>query len=823
MIGVATPIISSLPHHTAATQSTYKVLAGKYIDFKKTPAIFLFSESQDPNAFFSPVSEYQDRPKLDRSSDSRQDSVVYTPNPYETPIICVNRGLIDMVDNLDQLDYVLAHELTHFIIRNYGINGNSKGEEEIADLHAIDLMYDAGGDPKQSLIMADKISAYVKKKKDENRGHGRNAEEEGLNWSEIFNVHMTHTNRKSAIEASLTRISHLIDERTPSNIDKTVFNANYDDPIDAHLRDIDYAQKAPLEKLKALVDMVDIFSEDAPDETSIREQIDELGYETPEGFVSEEKLKILKLKQRRSDLWYSKGYFSGKVIEPKYKQKIACLSEEVFNDLYREQMEQNKLEPKKDEYEREFYPEDKLDTAPAIIYLQDKAYKHIKRHGYPDHGDMNYHDASSMLYSYFYNFFMSKMPRDKEEKYEDNAPAATPKVIDDINAVKLQIRNAQTKKELRKAIKKFKSLNKILNDFEELNDRERGGYHNKLENLSLFTRHSSFSFGISYEAQRIYSKEDKVPNGSVVTWNNLIKIAKDGKKAKKLVVQILKDNGIIDYRLTHDLPYVRMGDTTYKVNENGVLLPEKIESYELEFALHRDDVLAAYEYIKSYFEHENDYVQNICGEVSDLKEASFTERKMVDGYPSRLSNGQETTYALVEAFNSLPSDRDFSNRHVLSAIPSSYKRSNRMPACDKNGRLKITETLFEYTNPIFQKYFEENFQKTVQTQKHEQQEKLFETAFGVITQLPSMWINSSEKYIASNKEFIDFQNTFDGQQLNKEQEEHYNKLRLKTHFDRQLRESIYSVIVAYTFGVFESGHGRSDNISKITSEQKKHC
>jgi len=127
--------------------SRAKALAGKYIDFAKTPAIFLFSESQDPNAFFAPVSEYQDRPKLDRSSDSRQDSVVYTPNPYETPIICVNRGLIDMVDNLDQLDYVLAHELTHFIIRGYGINGNSKGEEEIADLHAIDLMYDAGGDP----------------------------------------------------------------------------------------------------------------------------------------------------------------------------------------------------------------------------------------------------------------------------------------------------------------------------------------------------------------------------------------------------------------------------------------------------------------------------------------------------------------------------------------------------------------------------------------------------------------------------------------------------------------------------------------------------
>jgi len=81
-----------------------------------------------------------------------------------------------------------------------------------------------------------------------------------------------------------------------------------------------------------------------------------------------------------------------------------------------------------------------------------------------------------------------------------------------------------------------------------------------------------------------------------------------------------------------------------------------------------------------------------------------------------------------------------------------------MSVCYKNGRLKITEILFEYTNPIFKKYFGENFQETVQAQKQTQQEKLFETAFEVIKQLPSMWINASAKYDISNKEFIDFHN-----------------------------------------------------------------
>ena len=185
--------------------SRAKKLAGKYIDFDKTPVTFVFSEREDPNAFFAPISKFTDRPKLRRRPDEREDSVIYTPNPYETPVICVTKGLIEMVDNLDQLDYILGHELTHLILNGYGTGDNSKGEEEISDLHSIDLVYDAGGDPKQALVIADKIRKYNEAKKEEQR-YGRNADEKGINWSEVFSPYLTSVNRRSAIEASLTRL-----------------------------------------------------------------------------------------------------------------------------------------------------------------------------------------------------------------------------------------------------------------------------------------------------------------------------------------------------------------------------------------------------------------------------------------------------------------------------------------------------------------------------------------------------------------------------------------------------------------------------------------
>lgn len=209
-----------------------RALVGKYVDFDKTPVTFVLSDSDKPNAFYAPAPD-PDPDNRPRRSD--YETIRFIKNPLDTPIICVTRGLIEMVDNLDQLDFVLGHELTHMIMRQHRIKHNSKGEEEIADLHAVDLMYDAGGDPKQALLMSDKISACSKEE--------REKEEEGINWAEIFDVHMTDGNRKAGIEASLTRLSHLIDNKQPTEINKSSFEPRYEDPVDAFLKTNNYEGK----------------------------------------------------------------------------------------------------------------------------------------------------------------------------------------------------------------------------------------------------------------------------------------------------------------------------------------------------------------------------------------------------------------------------------------------------------------------------------------------------------------------------------------------------------------------------------------------------
>lgn len=159
-----------------------KALAGRYIDFDKNPITFLLSDAEEPNAFFAPAFDPKNKPRRDDYKTVR-----YIRNPIPTPVICITRGLLDMVDNLNQLDFILGHELTHWLMRSFGIRHNSKGEEGIADLHSVDLMYDAGADPKQALVMHDKISAYAKAKKDEEsryeRRSRRDEEEEGVDWS----------------------------------------------------------------------------------------------------------------------------------------------------------------------------------------------------------------------------------------------------------------------------------------------------------------------------------------------------------------------------------------------------------------------------------------------------------------------------------------------------------------------------------------------------------------------------------------------------------------------------------------------------------------
>jgi hypothetical protein len=461
-------------------QARAKALAGKYIDFDKTPVTFVLSDDDAPNAFFAPGPD-PENDKNPRRNDYETTRALQ--NPAGTPVICVTRGLLEMVDNLDQLDFVLGHELTHMIMRQHGVEQNSKGEEEIADIHSVDLMYDAGSDPKEALVMSGKISAYVAEERRKNRIkiHGRDREKEtGIIWSEIFDVHMTDENRKAGIETSLTRLSHLIDDLTPTAIDKTPFDVRYDDPIHSFLRANDYEGKKPLGKLKVLIDCIDHISGYVPAEEYFQAEIDALPAEGTVGYdySVENKLKAL---QAGVDAGYS-DYFGGPTIEKKYQQKIASLAEGIFDQV---------------EAERKYKGHE---NKPAVIntkdlraYLHDKAYQHIDEHGYPKAGEFNYLDASGLLYTYFHSLFSSNEPRRRRSVDEDDEPEESrklPQLETDINTAKANMGAVSTGAEFLQAAQEFERLIGIRHEIQTAVYGADPTY-DKLDNLSPVSGSSS--------------------------------------------------------------------------------------------------------------------------------------------------------------------------------------------------------------------------------------------------------------------------------------------------------------------------------------------
>lgn len=800
--------------------SRAKALAGKYIDFDKTPVTFLLSEREDPNAFFAPISEFQNRPRLRHRRDEREDNIIYTPNPYETPIICVTKGLIDMVDNLDELDYVLAHELTHLIIRGYGVEKNSKGEETIADLHAIDLIYDAGGDPKQALAITDKINVYSEKQK--NKDNWRGGQEKGINWSEVLNVHMTHINRRSALEASLTRISHLIDDRNPSRIDKSVFSTEYTDQIDELLKEQNYSDQEPLEKLKILIDMVETLSESAPYEKTVKKKLESLAYDTSEGFISEEEQVILKLRDRYHE--HYKGYYSGKVMLAKHKQKIAELSEEVFRDYYKEELEKIKKRLGNEYDPVKYYGDEieKLDTTPLVNYVQNKAYDHIKKYGYPHGQDMNYHDASSMLYNYFYSFLEGHIPNDVTREQEINSPKETPEIINDIKKTILKTRNAKTIELFKNSYKKLQELKQTLIEIRSpiygCNDIS------KFDNLSFIDNNNGQFHGTS-DARIIFEKESIKP-GFEAPWNNLTKISKKSEEVKKLVTSLLKEEGIIDYRISHELPYVKIGNSCYKANENGVLSKEKVPEYELSFALNRENVLIAYDYIKTYLEQEDEYINRLSAQASIILDIDFGKEKYFSNHFNRYSRGEQFAYNFISLFNSLPDTEDtYRNESVFSTISNSYKQSNSIPyktEIDDEGerkRFELNDDLFKYDNPIFQEYFGANLKEEIENRKKIQQQRLFETAFRVIKNLTTQWpeISKQHEEIKSRLSILDEKHS--KKNLNDEETVEYDALNKKERTLRERKSEIQSVITNYTYSVFNR-RSNDYKIRGLTKQQK---
>ena len=710
-----------------------KALAGKYIDFDKTPVTFVLSDSDQPNAFYAPAPD-PDPDKKPRRDDYK--TIRFITNPLDTPVICVSRGLIEMADNLDQLDFVLGHELTHMIMRGHGIERNSKGEEEIADIHAVDLMYDAGGDPKQALVMSEKISAYAKeeRKREERKRYRSDEKEEGINWAEIFDVHMTDGNRKAGIEASLTRLSHLIDDRQPSAIDKSAFESRYDDPIDAFLKANHYEGKKPLGKLKILIDCIDHLSAPLPAKEflqTIQAELDALPKDDGDRFDWRSSSRKRELQERIETA--STRYFGGGVIDKKYQQKIANLAEDVIHKT-QEDREQNKSGG--------------INCADLNIYLQNKAYQHITANGYPKAGDLNYLSASGILYSYFYHLLQGhSYNRNSGEETEEKKQT---QLEIDIDAAKKQILSADTAESFTKAADNLDGLTGILREVRSI----KYGYESrgeKLDNLSSLSDHGRYS---SRDEHRVYGE---LGGGQDIPWNNLVKIAKTDEKAKERVVQFLAQNGITDYRITHDLPYIRTGySTCYGATESGQTSAKQVPEYEVDFEVHRGTVLQAHDYVRGYFDNEAALVEEKCTQALSIKDSDFIESDGSKDADRRKSIAHRKIYDFVSMFNALPEKEDdrrsYDRPKATALIPETHQIEHPIPGSRRvnsgwreHTRLDFTDELLAFDNPIFQKHFGENYKQELNAKKEAQQQRMFDTAFALLGSAVDMWLDAAPK------------------------------------------------------------------------------
>lgn len=796
-----------------------KKLAGHLIDFDKTPVVFALADQDTPNAFF--VAGKAEKPKRDEYHNKR-----FVKNPLGVPVIALYKGFIDMADNLDQLDYFLAHEITHKLIRRYGIANNSKGEEAIANLHAVDLMCDAGMDPKQALVMEKKVAAYHKARKEErDREYGRRDEEtEGVEWVEIFDVHVTQRNTTTSIEASLTRLSHLIDDRIPTPLDKTVFDVAYDDPIESFLRQHNYEGQKPVGKLKLLIDCVDHLSEPAALETRLQAELEELQVQLdalPElnldsyFYEGEEKRRTLQSKIKKIQKAIGedyKGYFKGQVIEKKYQQKLAAMAEGIAAQAHEERRKKNNVQKP---------PE--LNTLDLTVYLQDRAYQHIQENGYPVPGDNNYFDATGILYTYFYKFLNAHAPHQKMREYMSRRSKTSPQIETDIGEARAEILNARTPDEFRVAAKKFERLTGM---FEDIQSTDYGGnrYITKFDNLSFFEGERSY-----YGSTLVSELYPDLKAGHQVPWDNLVDVAKTDKKARNEIVSFLKGKKIEDYRITHGLPYIRQhGGCCFAVQDDGTV--SGIERYDLDYAVHREAVQSLYDYVRGYFDNEAAYFDRVCEDVQGLTDADFMAYGSEQAEYNDRSMAREKIDNFRELYNSLPEVREKSRFHnhdedrVTYFIARGHFSDHPMPGTDKKGNLWLTDSLLRFDNPVFQSHFGAAYKDKLIAQKESQKQRMFDAAFSVIRKTADLWregcvageaIRAEEDRLQEEWEVIEAPQ--EKEKKKKEIHKQYRVVRLHNQKMQDLENVLWNFLAA----VLDEGERNSYELNRLTPEQKR--
>lgn len=687
-------------------------LANTQIDFDKTPVTFLFSDTEQPNAFFMQPSSPEERPR------SGEYPKRLTKNPLSTPVVCVSRGLINMVDNLDQLDFVLGHELTHMIVGQKGRIINTKGEEEISDLHAIDLMHDAGTDPKQALSIMKKIQEHAAQWNNENADEKSRDQE----LSELFDPHMTYENRISAIEGSLTKRSHLISQRQPTAIDKSAFEATYTDQVDEFLKANSFHEKEPIEKLEILVSCIAHLQRDVPAEHYFQEQLEHLSQYKEQATDPKTRERL----ETNYDMWQGvirqeqeagyPRYYSGPVVEKRYQRKIAELTESVIRD------------------------NPNIDTSDLLVDVIDGAYDHILEHGYPDVDDRNWIDASGILYSYFYLIF-------HEHSRTPDQPSTEPRIHKDIATAREKLLQTDTKETFMGAFDEFQTLEKVLSN---ITGSTLGTYKNKLDDLSDHT----------FKKDRLYTSRPRIypeiTAGKTVPWNTHVKLAQNHDEVKERVIGLLKRQHTDDYRLTLDMPYV-LSKGIYEIDEDGICAHESIPRYEFNYIRHKDTVHEAYDYIREYLEDEQHRGIEVAKGLSEITEDDFLPPKDPSTHTAfnDASYGNEQAYQFFAMFNSMPSiDHEETRRSddlIIDFIPLEHREAHPIPGANDrinssraHGYNFVYDTdLLAFDNPIFVAHFGANYDEKIIEKKEALRDQMFGHIIPFLDRAIEIWENAA--------------------------------------------------------------------------------
>jgi len=222
-------------------QKRAKLLVGDLIDLDKHPVTFLLSDTKEPNISYEKITEDNFPLTVNR--------VIVTEVVYEklndNPCIVITKGLINLLDNLDQLDFILANKLTEHIIKEKtDIKDKSKAKQAMYDIHAIDLMINAKSNPKEGL-------EFIKKNEQ------TDDEEESLLDKVLSSISssLKDKDRISILEAKLTEVSASIqDIKEVTPLDKDLFNqANYSDELEEYLKKNSFEDCDDFIKLRILI------------------------------------------------------------------------------------------------------------------------------------------------------------------------------------------------------------------------------------------------------------------------------------------------------------------------------------------------------------------------------------------------------------------------------------------------------------------------------------------------------------------------------------------------------------------------------------------